>query len=96
MPTGTFEYRSDAERLAIEAAIAFVADLHRLALTAPDGQVLDRCEQQALAQGRDLLRSALQRAVQTRIDQAEPKGGPHAAVRAPARSASSDAASGRR
>ena len=74
------------------AAIAFVADLHRLALTAPDGQVLDRCEQQALAHGRDRLRSALQRAVQARLDQAEQKGGPHAAARAPARSASSGAA----
>jgi hypothetical protein len=94
MPTGTFEYHSDAERLAIEAAIAFVADLHRLALTAPDGQVLACCEQRALAQGRDLLRSALQRAVQARIDRAEAKGGPPAAARVPARSASSGAVSG--
>jgi hypothetical protein len=33
MPTGTFDYRSEAERLAIERAIAFVAEMHALAQT---------------------------------------------------------------
>jgi hypothetical protein len=88
MPTGTFEYRSDEERRAIEAAIAFVTEMHQLALTAPDGQVLPLCEQQALHEGRDLLRSAVQQAVQARIGRAEEKGGPHGAARAPGRSAS--------
>jgi len=75
MPTGTFEYRTEEERLAIERAIAFVSGLHALALAAPEGQVLQACEQQALDQGRDLLRSALQQAVQARIGSAEQKGG---------------------
>jgi hypothetical protein len=87
MPTGTFEYHSDAERLAIETAIAFVTELHQLALAAPPGQVLDQCEQQALGQGRTLLRNTLQQAVQARIATAEKKGATHAAVRAPDRSA---------
>ncbi len=95
MPTGTFEYHSEAERLTIEAAIVFAAEMHQLARTAPPGQVLSLCEQQALDQGRDLLRSTLQQAVQTRIEVAEEKGGPLGTARARARSASSGAVSGK-
>ena len=93
MATGTFEYRTDAERKAIERAIAFVAELHDLALTAPSGQVLDHCEGQALNRGRDLLRATLQEAVQARIDTAEVKKGRRGAVRAGARSTRSGGAS---
>jgi len=95
MPTVTFEYRSEQERAAIERAVAFVAEMHSLAQAAPDGQVLHACEGHALDAGRALLRCTLQRAVQARIDAAEQKGGPPAPARAPARSASSAAASGR-
>jgi hypothetical protein len=93
MPTGTFQYQDDAERLAIEAAIAFVAEMRQLAQTAPAGQVISLCEGQALDQGRALLRSTLQDAVQARIDSAEQKGGPPAPAqaRAPARSTTSGA-----
>jgi hypothetical protein len=87
MPTGTFEYRDDAERRAIEAAIAFVTEMHHLAAAAPTGQVLALCEQQALDSGRALLRSTLQQAVQARADQAEQKGARRGPARAPARSA---------
>jgi hypothetical protein len=89
MPTGTFVYRTEAERRAIEHAIAFVTELHQLALDAPDGQVLPACEQQALGRGRDLLRAALEHAVQARVERAEEKGGPPAPARAAARSAAS-------
>jgi hypothetical protein len=75
MPTGMFEYRTEAERKAIERAIAFVAEMHDLALTAPSGQVLDQCEQQATERGRDLLQNTLQEVVQTRVDAAEVKKG---------------------
>lgn len=75
MPTGTFEYRSPEERLAIEAAIAFVAEMHALALSAPPGQVLADCERHALGQGRRLLRDTLAKAAQARVDHAEQKGG---------------------
>jgi hypothetical protein len=93
MPTGTFQYQDEAERLSIEAAIAFVAEMRQLAQTAPVGQVISLCEGQALDQGRALLRSTLQDAVQTRIDSAEQKGGSPAPAQAhaPARSASSGA-----
>lgn len=95
MPTGMFEYRSEQERVAIERAIAFGAEMHSLAQAPPDGQVLHTCEGHALDQGRDLLRLTLQQAVQARSDAAEEQGGLLAPARAPARSASSGAASGR-
>jgi hypothetical protein len=95
MPTVSFEYRTEQERAAIERAVAFVAEMHSLAQSAPDGQVLQDCEGHALDAGRSLLRSALQSAVQARIDRAEGKGGPPAPARAPAPSASSAAAGGR-
>ena len=82
MPTGTFHYRTDDERLAIERAIAFVTEMNHLAQTAPPGLVLGSWEQQALRQGQDLLRSTIQQAVQARIDAAEGKGAPPAPARA--------------
>ena len=92
MPTGTFQYQSESERLSIEAAIAFVTEMRQLAQTAPAGQVVPLCEQQALDQGRAFLRSTLQDAVQARIDSAEQKGGPLASARARVRSTTSGAA----
>ncbi len=75
MPTGMFEYRSEGERRAIEQAIAFVAEMHDLARTAPDGQVLGWCEGQAVERGRELLRATLQEAAQARVEVAEEKRG---------------------
>jgi len=82
MPTETFDYRDEAERLAMRRALAFVAQLHDLALSAPPGQVLDLCEQQALDGGRALSLATLCQLVQARIDQAEAKKGRPAAARA--------------
>jgi len=78
MPTLTIEYRDQAERLALEQAIAYVTQLHQLALAAPDGRVLAACEQRALTDGRALLRATLAAALQSRIAAAEQKGGPRA------------------
>ena len=86
MATGTFAYRTDAERQVIERAIAFVAELHDLALTTPTGQVLDQCEQQATDRGRDRLRATLRQAVQSRSDAAELKTGRRGGARVGARS----------
>lgn len=91
MPTVTFEYRNEQERFAIERAVAFVAEMHSLAQTAPDGHILHTCEGHALDAGRDLLRSTLQHAVQTRIDHAEEKKGQHALAPAAAPSTSNAA-----
>ena len=59
MPALTIQYRDDAERLALEQAIAYVAQLRQVAQDAPDGTVLATCEQLALHDGRALLRSTL-------------------------------------
>jgi hypothetical protein len=75
MPVESFEYRSESERAAMLQAIAFVAQMNDLALSAPKGSIFDRCEEQALESGRHLLRTTLQQAVQARIDQAEEKKG---------------------
>lgn len=80
MPTLTIEYRDASERLALELAIAYVTHLRSVAQDAPDGSVLDACEQLALADGRSLLRSTLAAALEGRIGSAEQKGGPPAAA----------------
>ena len=44
MPTLTIAYRDDAERLALEQVIAYVAQLRQVAQDAPDGSVLTKCD----------------------------------------------------
>lgn len=78
MPVLAIEYRDEAERLGLEQAIAFFAQMRRAAQAAPDGTVLAACEQVALRDGRRLLRDSLAAAVQARVDAAEQKGGPPA------------------
>jgi hypothetical protein len=75
MPLLTIEYRDESERLALEQAIAYLADLRQLAEDAPSGTVLDACERLALEKGRALLRSTLAASLQARIGMAEQKGG---------------------
>ena len=75
MPTLTIEYRDESERLALEQAIAYVADLRQLAQDAPAGTVLHACERLALDRGRALYRSTLAASLQARIGIAEQKGG---------------------
>jgi len=65
----------------LEQAIAYISQLHQLALTAPDGSVLATCEQRALADGRALLRSTLAAALDSRVAADEQKGGPRASAR---------------
>ena len=83
MPRLTIEYRDENERLALEQAIAYIADLRQLALDAPAGTVLDACERLALDRGRSLLRSTLAASLHARISAAEQKGAKPAS--APAR-----------
>lgn len=78
MPTLSIEYATDAERLALEQAIAFFTQMRYIAATAPDGTVLAACEQLALTDGRQLLRDTLAAAVQARAaaSDAQKKSGP--------------------
>lgn len=70
MPTVTieYEYTTEAERAALEQALAFVTQMRQVAAAAPDGTVLAACEAVALADGRALLRDTLAAAVQARAD----------------------------
>jgi hypothetical protein len=79
MPTLTIHYQTEAERLAYERAIAFVAELHQLGLDSPADSVLDACEGLALDKGRQLLRDSLAAAIQSRVDRLEEKGATRAA-----------------
>lgn len=88
MPTVTIECATEAEAASVRLAAAFAGEMHRLAHSAPDGQVLHLTEGLALDQGRSLLRDTLQAAVQERVDAAEQKGGRRAPARAGAASAS--------
>ena len=75
MPTLTIHYTTEAERLAYERAIAFVAEIHQLGLDSPAEAVVEACEGLALGRGRDLLRDSLAAAVQARVELAEKNGG---------------------
>jgi hypothetical protein len=75
MRTMSIDYQTDAERIAIEQAVAYVKHMNQLALSAAHGSVLKICEQAALTEGKKLLRTTLQGAVQSRIDESEKKGG---------------------
>ena len=52
----------------------FLEEMNDLAATAPDGSVLEACEDAVIERGREQQRRVLQRAVQARIDAAEKKG----------------------
>jgi hypothetical protein len=82
MPTLTIEYATDAERLALEQAIAFVTQMRQVAATAPEGTVLAACERVALSAGRRLLQGTVATAVQARADAADEKKGSPAPARA--------------
>lgn len=85
MPTLTIEYATDAERLMLEQAIAFLTDLRAVAHTAPHGTVIDACEALALTGGRKLLRDSLAHAVQARLDDTDAKKkAPASGTKAPA------------
>ena len=71
MPSLSITYTTEAERLALEQAIAFCTQMRHVAATAPDGTVLAACEQVALDDGRRLLRDSLAAAVQARVDDAD-------------------------
>jgi hypothetical protein len=79
MPTLTIEYRTEAERLLLEQALAFFAQIRHVGATAPDGTVLAACERVALDSGRKLVRDTLASAVQSRADatDASPKSRAH-------------------
>lgn len=88
MPTLTIEYQTDAERLILEQAVAFLTQMREVGATAPDGTVLAACERVALDSGRRLVRDTLATAVQERADRTD------ASKKKAARGSRGDAAAG--
>ena len=78
MPTLTIEYTTEAERIELERAIAYVQEMRLLGATAAHGTVLDTCETFALDASRRLLRDNLAAAIQARADaeKKSPAGSP--------------------
>ena len=53
---------------------SFLGEIKDLAASAPDGSVLDACEDAVIENGREQQRRLLQQAVQARLAAAEEKG----------------------
>ena len=66
-------------------ALAMFEEMEQLALTAPDGQVVDVCEQAVIDRGRSLQAATLGEAVARRVEAAEKRGRRSGPARAVAR-----------
>jgi hypothetical protein len=62
----------------VRRALLLAEEMEQLALVAPDGHVVDVCEQAILEKGRKFQADALGDAVARRIEAAEKKGSPTA------------------
>lgn len=81
MATVTLEIPAECEAL-VRRVLALHDELQALALTAPDGSVLDACETLVVPTSRDLAQQLLADAVAQRVQTAEKKGPPSASARA--------------
>ena len=80
-PTITIEIPVASEGL-VRHLLALHEELEALALSAPDGTVLEACESAVVHKGRDLNKRILEDAVARRIESAEKRGRRSASVRA--------------
>jgi hypothetical protein len=64
------------QRLVLEQALVMAKELEAAADSAPQGQVIDRCESFLLGNGRDFLRRVLESTLQSRAELLEKKGVP--------------------
>jgi hypothetical protein len=72
-PTVTIEIPAASEAL-VRQLLALHEEMQALALSAPDGTVLDACETAVIPKGRDLTKQILADAVARRIETAEKRG----------------------
>jgi len=72
-PTVAIEIPAGSEAL-VRQLLALHEELNALALSAPNGTVLDACEEAVIPKGRDLLANVLSDAVARRIESAEKRG----------------------
>lgn len=73
------------QRLIVEQAFVLAQELETAAESAPEGQLIDRCESLLLGNGRDFLRRALESTLQSRIELLEKKAAPPESARAETR-----------
>jgi hypothetical protein len=69
----TVEVNTPLEAILVEQALLMARELQLATDQAPDGQVLQHAEATTLTAGRELMRRALQAALQTQADHAEKK-----------------------
>jgi len=69
----TLEIDAEDEDL-LRRYACFLGEMKDLAATAPDGSVLEACEEAVIEKGREHQRRLLEHAVQARLDAAEKKG----------------------
>ncbi len=84
MTASALDAMTPLQRLIVERALALAQELEATAGSAPDGQVIDRCESLLLGSGREFLRRALEDTLQAQVDALEkkgPPGGPAAVAR---------------
>ena len=71
--TVTIEIPAGSEGL-VQKLLALHEEMNSLALSAPEGTVLDACEEAVIPPGRELVSQILSDAVARRIESAEKKG----------------------
>ena len=76
MNAATLDAMTPLQRTIVERALILAQGLEATALSAPDGQIIDRCETLLLADGRDFLRQALEETLRDRVEALEKKGRP--------------------
>lgn len=70
----TLEVDSPAQEALLRRCHAFLQEMQQLALTAPEGHVVDVCETAVLHKGQEVNRHVLEHAVAQRIAALEKKG----------------------
>lgn len=65
---------TESQAALLQRVLALVEELDQLALSAPDGTVIDACESAVIDRGRQLQQTLLADAVARRIESAEKKG----------------------
>jgi hypothetical protein len=64
------------QRTIVEQALVMAKELEAAADSAPEGQIIDRCESFMLGFGRDFLRRSLESTIQSRAESLEKKVAP--------------------
>ncbi len=76
MNAATLDAMTPLQRTIVERALVLAKELEAAAGSAPDGQIIDRCESYLLGSGRDFLRRALEDTLQDRAEALEKKARP--------------------